>query len=298
MSTEKQIEEPVVREVASHEDVSSTAEAPQAMRAEVIPLDLPVAKPGDPENYIQFQQYSFGFGKKRVLTGLNLSFRKNTVTALIGPSGCGKSTLLRCINRMNELSDGFHASGRIFIDGEDIHAGQQNVIALRRRVGIVFQESNPFPKSIYENVAYGLKISGIKDKQIIDAAVEKSLRRAALWDDIKDRLFESALSLSGGEMQRLCIARTLATDPEILLMDEPCSALDPVATNHVEELIHNLKHTYTIVIVTHNLQQAARVSDETAFFYDGHLIEYQSTEDIFMNPKDARTESYVSGRFG
>lgn len=284
------------RPVPMDESVDRSLAAP--IRAEVLSSDQASVQPGDPDNYIQFREYSFGFGKKRVLSDLNLSFRKNTVTALIGPSGCGKSSLLRCINRMNELTDSFYGQGDIFIDGQNIFDASQNLIALRRRVGIVFQESTPFPKSIYENVAYGLKISGIRNKTVLDEAVERSLRRAALWDDVKDRLFEGALSLSGGEMQRLCIARTLATDPEILLMDEPCSALDPVATNRVEELIHNLKHSYTIAIVTHNLQQAARVSDETAFFYDGHLVEYETTEDIFMNPRDSRTESYVSGRFG
>ncbi|MCH2154674.1 MAG: phosphate ABC transporter ATP-binding protein PstB [Opitutales bacterium] len=268
------------------------------LRAEIATSEEREAPSWNPEYYIRFKQFSFGFNQRRVLSDLNIHFPRNSVTALIGPSGCGKSTLLRCINRMNDLTHGFYFAGDIEIAGRNVMHEEQNVIALRRRVGIVFQESHPFAKSIYDNVAYGLRIVGVRDKRVLDDAVEKSLKRTALWDDVKRRLHESAMTLSVGERQRLCIARTLATDPEILLMDEPCSALDPVATTRVEELINSLKQRYTIIIVTHNLQQAARISDRTAFFYDGGLVEYQSTEDIFMNPQDPRTESYVSGRFG
>ena len=221
------------------------------------------------------------------------------VTAFIGPSGCGKSTLLRCLNRMNDLIDGTSIKrGTIKIRGVDIYQPDVDVIELRKRVGMVFQKSNPFPKSIYENITYGLRIQGIQSKSRLDEVVERSLRGAALWDEVKDRLHESGLSLSGGQQQRLCIARAIAVEPEIILMDEPCSALDPIATAKVEELIHELKKQFTIIIVTHSMQQAARVSDKTAFFYIGKLIEYDDTRTIFMNPKNAQTEAYVSGRFG
>ena len=221
------------------------------------------------------------------------------VTAFIGPSGCGKSTFLRCFNRMNDLIEVAHTKGgNIKINGVDINKPDVDVIELRKHVGMVFQKSNPFPKSIYDNIAYGLRIQGINKKEILDQVVEECLRSAALWDEVKDRLQESALGMSGGQQQRLCIARALAVKPRILLMDEPCSALDPVATAKVEELIHELKKNYTIVIVTHNMQQAARVSDRTAFFYLGKLIEYDLTDTIFMNPRNEQTEAYVSGRFG
>jgi phosphate transport system ATP-binding protein len=220
------------------------------------------------------------------------------VTALIGPSGCGKSTLLRCINRMNDLIDDVKIWGTLRVKSLDINAPSTDVIEVRRRVGMVFQKSNPFPKSIYENVVYGLRIAGINDKATLDAACEKSLRGAALWEEVKDRLQESGLGLSGGQMQRLCIARAIAVEPEIVLMDEPCSALDPIATLKIEELIYQLKEKYTIVIVTHNLQQAARVSDRTAFFWLGRLVEYGLTAEMFTNPKDKLTEDYITGRFG
>ncbi len=220
------------------------------------------------------------------------------VTAFIGPSGCGKSTLLRCLNRMNDLIDNVRITGTFNVHGQDLYAPQTDVIEVRRRIGMVFQKSNPLPKSIFENVVYGLRIAGIKNRATLQEACEKSLTGAALWDEVKDRLHESGLSLSGGQQQRLCIARAIAIEPEIVLMDEPCSALDPIATAKVEELIYQLKNRYTIVIVTHNLQQAARVSDMTAFFWLGKLIEYSPTEEIFTNPKEAHTNDYVTGRFG
>jgi phosphate transport system ATP-binding protein len=220
------------------------------------------------------------------------------VTALIGPSGCGKSTLLRCLNRMNDLIDNVRVWGEIRVKGQDINARSTDVIEIRRRVGMVFQKSNPFPKSIYENVVYGLRIAGINDKATLDEACERSLKGAALWDEVKDRLGESGLGLSGGQMQRLCIARAIAVEPEVILMDEPCSALDPIATLKIEELIYQLKEKYTIVIVTHNLQQAARVSDKTAFFWLGRLVEFGPTAEMFTAPKDKLTEDYITGRFG
>lgn len=270
-----------------------------------MPLDSPpeeeVVQPagdGSSPHYIQVQNYGFFYGKTQVLFDLNLDIPERQVTALIGPSGCGKSTLLRNLNRMNDLIDGIRHQGDILIDGNSIYHPMLEVISLRKRIGMVFQKSNPFPKSIYENVTYALRVAGRKKKHELDETVERSLRGAALWDEVKDRLHESAFSLSGGQMQRLCIARAIANRPEILLMDEPCSALDPIATGKVEELIHELKKDYTIVIVTHNMQQAARVSDRTAFFYLGRLVEYDQTEAIFMNPKDPQTEAYVAGRFG
>jgi phosphate transport system ATP-binding protein len=241
----------------------------------------------------------FCYRSSRALHGINIQIPENQVTAFIGPSGCGKSTLLRCFNRMNDLIDDAHVTaGEIRIDGLNIYASDVDVTELRKRVGMVFQKSNPFPKSIYENIAYGLRIAGVRDKQIIDEAVETSLTRAALWDEVKDRLQKSALGLSGGQQQRLCIARAIAGKPEIVLMDEPCSALDPIATAKIEELIDSLKDRFTIVIVTHNMQQATRCSDLTAFFYLGRLIEFDRTEKIFSNPRERETEDYVSGRFG
>jgi phosphate transport system ATP-binding protein len=241
----------------------------------------------------------FHYGPSKALHGVNLKIPERKVTAFIGPSGCGKSTLLRCFNRMNDLID--HAritAGAIRIEGADINSPEVDVIELRKRVGMVFQKSNPFPKSIYENIAYGLRISGVRDKRVIDETVECSLTGAALWDEVKDRLHTSALGLSGGQQQRLCIARTVAVEPEVILMDEPCSALDPIATAKVEDLICNLTDRFTIVIVTHNMQQAARVSDMTAFFYLGRLIEFDRTDKIFSNPGQKQTEDYISGRFG
>jgi phosphate transport system ATP-binding protein len=252
---------------------------------------------GDPA-YIRIRDYRFWYGASQVLFDLDLDIPERQVTAFIGPSGCGKSTLLRNINRMNDLVDGIRHEGDILIGGESIYDRYLEVISLRKRIGMVFQKSNPFPKSIYENIVYSLRVAGRKKKVELDEAVERSLRGAALWDEVKDRLHESAFSLSGGQMQRLCIARAIANQPEILLMDEPCSALDPIATGKVEELIHELKTEFTIVIVTHNMQQAARVSDRTAFFYLGKLIEYDLTQTVFLNPKDPQTEAYVGGRFG
>jgi phosphate transport system ATP-binding protein len=247
---------------------------------------------------IRIEKLDLFYGSKQALFGVNLVVFERSVTALIGPSGCGKSTLLRTINRMNDLVDGVKISGRVALDGEDVYQRDVEVEILRRRIGMVFQKSNPFPKSIYENVAYGPRILGLRDRATLDEIVERSLQRAALWDEAKDRLKDSALGLSGGQQQRLCIARALATDPEVLLMDEPASALDPISTNKVEELIHDLKSRYTIVIVTHNMQQAARVSDRTAFFLNGILVEEGSTEQMFNTPKQKQTEDYVTGRFG
>ncbi len=248
---------------------------------------------------IEIDDVDFHYGASKALHDITLNIPERQVTAFIGPSGCGKSTLLRCLNRMNDLIDGARVSaGRIRIDGVNIFDPRVDVIELRKRVGMVFQKSNPFPKSIYENITYGLRIQGQKTKARLDEVVEHSLRGAALWDEVKDRLHESALGLSGGQQQRVCIARAIAVEPEIILMDEPCSALDPIATAKVEELIHGLKKQFTIVIVTHNMQQAARCSDRTAFFYLGKLIEYADTRTIFMNPANPQTEAYVSGRFG
>jgi len=241
---------------------------------------------------------NLAYGDNHVLHDISMDMDDRRVTALIGPSGCGKSTLLRCLNRMNDLIDNVRIWGEIRVKGLDINAPATDVIEVRRRVGMVFQKSNPFPKSIYENVIYGLRIAGINDKATLDEACERSLRGAALWDEVKDRLDESGLGLSGGQMQRLCIARAIAVEPEVLLMDEPCSALDPIATLKIEELIYQLKEKYTIVIVTHNLQQAARVSDKTAFFWLGRLVEFGPTADMFTAPKDKLTEDYITGRFG
>ena len=238
------------------------------------------------------------YGDAHALKGINLEMARNQVTAFIGPSGCGKSTLLRCFNRMNDLVESARIEGSIRFDGAEINEPATDVISLRRRIGMVFQQSNPFPKSIYENIVYGLRIAGVNDKATLDEAVERSLKSAAIWNEVKDRLNESALGLSGGQAQRICIARAIAVNPEIILMDEPCSALDPISTLKIEELIEELKDKYTIVIVTHNMQQAARVSDVTAFFYLGELIEVGGTRKIFTNPEKRQTEDYITGRFG
>jgi len=238
------------------------------------------------------------YGEKQALKGIDMDIPRTRVTAFIGPSGCGKSTLLRCFNRMNDLVDNVRIEGRILLDDQDIYDPGLDVAELRRRVGMVFQKPNPFPKSIYENVAYGLRIQGINDRRILDEVVEKSLRRAALWDEVKDRLQDNALGLSGGQQQRLVIARAVAVEPEVLLLDEPASALDPISTLKIEELIYELKSNYTIVIVTHNMQQAARVSDYTAFMYMGELIEFGDTDGLFTNPKKKQTEDYITGRYG
>lgn len=241
---------------------------------------------------------NFHYGDFQALHDINLEFERNQVTALIGPSGCGKSTFLRCLNRMNDLIPISRVDGEICLDGMNIHAPRLDVVELRRRVGMVFQKPNPFPKSIFENVEYGLRVNGVRDKEYLAEKVEQSLRHAALWDEVKDRLHESGLGLSGGQQQRLCIARALAVEPEVLLMDEPASALDPIATQKIEELIHILKRDYTIIIVTHSMQQAARVSDLTAFFYMGKLVEWGATEMIFTRPRNKQTEDYITGRFG
>jgi phosphate transport system ATP-binding protein len=248
---------------------------------------------------IDVKHLNFYYGETRVLHDISIALRSNQVSAFIGPSGCGKSTFLRTLNRMNDIILGTRVEGEILIDSKNIYGGGTDVVNLRRRVGMVFQKSNPFPKSIFENVAYGIRINALAaDKADLAGRVEQSLRQAALWDEVKDRLEESALALSGGQQQRLCIARALAVQPEILLMDEPASALDPIATQRIEELIYELKKSYTIVIVTHNMQQAARVSDFTAFFWLGKLVEFERTEQIFTNPREKLTEDYITGRFG
>lgn len=238
------------------------------------------------------------YGVKQALKNIELRIARHRVTAFIGPSGCGKSTLLRCFNRMNDLVDGVRITGEILLNGNDIHARGIDVAGLRRRVGMVFQKPNPFPKTIYENVAYGLRLQGINQRRILDEVVERALRGAALWDEVKDRLNESAMGLSGGQQQRLVIARAIAIEPEVLLLDEPASALDPISTLKIEELIYELKENYTILIVTHNMQQAARVSDYTAFMYLGELVEYEDTNTLFTNPTKRKTEDYVTGRYG
>lgn len=251
----------------------------------------------DAPTLIEIEKVNLYYGQSRALKDISLTLKEKLVTAFIGPSGCGKSTLLRCLNRMNDLIDNVRITGLIKIGGQDIN-DDIDVIELRKRVGMVFQRSNPFPKSIYENIAYGLRLQGKKDRAELDGIVEHSLRGAALWEEVKDRLHTSALGLSGGQQQRLCIARAIAIRPAIILMDEPASALDPLATAKVEELILQLKKEFTIVIVTHNMQQAARISDQTAFFYLGELIEFDSTDKLFTNPAQKRTEDYVTGRFG
>jgi phosphate transport system ATP-binding protein len=248
---------------------------------------------------VEARDFSFWYGGTRALNDINLVVPERRVTALIGPSGCGKSTFLRSINRMNDLIPGTRHDGDILIHGGSVYDPRVDVVQLRKRVGMVFQKSNPFPKSIYDNVAYGARVNGIaRGRRDLDEIVERSLQQAAIWDEVKDRLDRSALGLSGGQQQRLCIARALAVQPDVLLMDEPASALDPIATQKIEELIYELKRDYTIVIVTHNMQQAARVSDYTAFFYIGQLVEIGKTDDIFTNPREERTEAYITGRFG
>ncbi len=256
------------------------------------------ADPGTPILSMRHLSVSYDAGATAALRDISLDVPRNRVTAFIGPSGCGKSTLLRCFNRLNDLIPGARVTGRILLDGTDIYDPRVDVTELRKRVGMVFQKSNPFPKSVYENVAYGPRIAGVRRKSQLDNIVEQSLRRAALWDEVRERLHANALELSGGQQQRLCIARALAVEPEVLLMDEPCSALDPIATARIEALIHELKERYTIVVVTHNMQQAARVSDFTAFLYLGRLVEFGPTEKIFTAPEQKETEDYITGRFG
>ncbi len=269
-----------------------------------VPVNTATASPPAPAvaaapGIIEIEDLDFSYGSNKVLHDITLSIPPRAVTAFIGPSGCGKTTLLRCLNRMNDLIESAKITkGSITIEGLDINDARIDVVDLRRNVGMVFQKSNPFPKSIYDNIAYGLRIAGVTKRSKIDEAVEKSLRASALWDEVKDRLHMSGYGLSGGQQQRLCIARALAVEPNIILMDEPCSALDPIATAKVEELIRQLKEQYTIVIVTHNMQQAGRVSDRTAFFYLGKLIEYSDTRKMFSNPSQRQTEDYITGRFG
>jgi phosphate transport system ATP-binding protein len=266
-----------------------------------MPLQFPHEIPQSSEgtaSLMEVRNLSLHYGTVQALKSVNLSIPEKRVTAFIGPSGCGKSTFLRCFNRMNDLIDHVRIEGRVLIGGQDIYAPEVDVIELRKRVGMVFQRSNPFPKSIYDNIAYGLRLQGIRQRAELDERVEKCLHQAALWDEVKDRLRSSALGLSGGQQQRLCIARAIAIEPEIILMDEPASALDPIATAKIEELILQLKKEFTIVIVTHNMQQAARISDYTAFFYLGELIEYDNTLKIFTDPTIKQTEDYVTGRFG
>jgi len=255
-------------------------------------------KNADADICLEVGDLSLYYGAAQALKSVNMPIPRQRVTAFIGPSGCGKSTLLRCFNRMNDLVDGVRIEGTIRLDGDDIYAPAVQVAQLRQRVGMVFQKPNPFPKSIYENVAYGLRLQGVKSRRTLDEVVEKALRGAALWDEVKDRLHDNALGLSGGQQQRLVIARAIAVEPEVLLLDEPASALDPISTLKIEELVDQLKSKYTIVIVTHNMQQAARVSDYTAFMYMGQLIEHNSTDTIFTNPGDKMTEDYITGRYG
>ncbi|MCG6971291.1 MAG: phosphate ABC transporter ATP-binding protein PstB [Gammaproteobacteria bacterium] len=252
----------------------------------------------DEEKIFQVKDLNLYYGEKQALHNINMAIPKQRVTAYIGPSGCGKSTLLRCLNRMNDLVDNVRIDGEIQLDGNNIYEKSVNAAELRRRVGMVFQKPNPFPKSIYENVAYGLRIQGVNDRRTLDEVVESALKGAALWDEVKDRLNDNALGLSGGQQQRLVIARAIAIEPEVLLLDEPASALDPISTLKIEELIYELKSKYTIVIVTHNMQQAARVSDYTAFMYIGELIEFEDTNTIFTNPRQQKTEDYITGRYG
>jgi phosphate transport system ATP-binding protein len=281
--------------------VQEPKEAVSANRPSMKAMDTSVIKAstGDAaKNIFSVENVDFYYGEKHALKSINLAIGEKKSTAFIGPSGCGKTTLLRCLNRMNDLVLGTRVTGEIKLDGRNIYDSSMDVINLRRRVGMIFQKWNPFPKSIYENIIYGLRIVGINNRAYLDEVVEKSLRRAALWEEVKDNLHKSAADLSGGQQQRLCIARALAVEPEVLLMDEPCSALDPISTAKIEELIHELKDTFTIVIVTHNMQQAARVSDYTAFFYLGELIEFGETGKLFTAPEKRQTEDYITGRFG
>ncbi len=283
--------------------MTPTDDAARIASSEVAPAHpVPGQSPTSPATAhagsIAVRDFDFWYGQRQVLFTVAMAIPARQITAFIGPSGCGKSTLLRSINRMNDLVPGTRHGGDILIDDASVHARGMEITGLRKRIGMVFQKSNPFPKSIYENVVYGLRVDGVRDRRSLDAACEHALRGAALWDEVKDRLSSSALGLSGGQMQRLCIARAIAVRPEILLMDEPCSALDPIATARVEELILELKRDFTVVVVTHNMQQASRISDRTAFFYLGRLIEYDATLTIYTNPTNKQTEDYITGRFG
>ncbi len=270
----------------------------QSIDPDIINSSLGNYNLADEDFCLKISDLNLYYSDTQTLKGIDMAIARKRVTAFIGPSGCGKSTLLRCFNRMNDLVDNVRIEGRIELDGEDIYAPKVQVAQLRQRVGMVFQKPNPFPKSIYENVAYGLRLQGKKGKRVLDEVVEKALRGAALWDEVKDRLHDNALGMSGGQQQRLVIARAIAVEPEVLLLDEPASALDPISTLKIEELIDELKNKYTIIIVTHNMQQAARVSDYTAFMYMGKMIEYDSTNRIFTNPGEKMTEDYVTGRYG
>lgn len=250
------------------------------------------------EPIIRTEKLSLWYGEKQALIDIDIEILAHKITALIGPSGCGKSTLIRCFNRMNDVIPNCRTTGKVYFKGEEIYGPQADAVEVRKKIGMVFQKPNPFPKTIYENVAYGPRVQGIREKKTLDDIVERSIRIAALWDEVKDRLNESAMSLSGGQQQRLCIARALSIEPEVILMDEPCSALDPIATAKIEDLIYELKQHYTVIIVTHNMQQAARVSDYAAYMYLGRLIEYGDTTQIFENPKEVLTENYITGRFG
>jgi len=265
---------------------------------ETSPADDPALHPAISDPVLDIRDLNLWYGAKQALFDIAMRIPAKKITAYIGPSGCGKSTLLRCINRLNDLIDGVRVSGEIRFEGRDVFDPAVEINALRKRIGMVFQKSNPFPKSIYENVAYGLRIQGVKRRSVLDEVVERSLRGAALWDEVKDRLDESALGMSGGQQQRLCIARAIAVEPEVILLDEPCSALDPIATAKIEELMEDLKKDYTLVIVTHIMQQASRVSDYTAFMYMGRMIEYGLTETLFVTPRKKQTEDYITGRFG
>ncbi|HHH48721.1 MAG TPA: phosphate ABC transporter ATP-binding protein [Gammaproteobacteria bacterium] len=278
--------------------MSSSTTPTHAIDMDNLGRGAPTSQLEDETPCLEVKNLNLYYGEKQALHGIDMIIPKKRVTAYIGPSGCGKSTLLRCINRMNDLVDSVRIEGEILLDGQDIYHKSVNVADLRRRVGMVFQKPNPFPKTIYENVAYGLRLQGIKDRRRIDEVVEKALKGAALWDEVKDRLHESALGLSGGQQQRVVIARAIAIEPEVLLLDEPASALDPISTLKIEELIYELKDKYTIVIVTHNMQQAARVSDYTAFMYMGNLIEFGDTKTLFTNPREKQTEDYITGRYG
>ncbi len=280
-------------------DAMTAAQSPQKQKGpKTVDMDHVPNRLEEEEICLEVKDFELFYGDKRALHGINMKIPKQRVTAFIGPSGCGKSTLLRSMNRMNDLVDICRTKGEILFDGGDIFQRGVDVTDLRRRVGMVFQKPNPFPKSIYENVAYGLRIQGINKKRTLDERVEWALKGAALWEEVKDRLHENALGMSGGQQQRLVIARTIAVEPEVLLLDEPCSALDPISTLKVEELINQLKEQYTIVIVTHNMQQAARVSDYTAFMYLGDLVEYKDTDTLFTNPEQKKTEDYITGRYG
>ena len=282
----------------STEEVMKNEETKTPNGAHSAPAAEAAAAASVPDPLVEVENLNLFYESKRALRDVNMNVPKRKVTAFIGPSGCGKSTLLRCFNRLNDLIDGCRTEGEIRIGGESIFSPDVDITDLRKRVGMVFQKSNPFPKSVYENVAYGARIAGVKKKSVLDGIVEKNLRRAALWDEVSDRLDDSAMGLSGGQQQRLCIARAVAVEPDVLLMDEPCSALDPVATAKIEDLVTELKKRFTIVIVTHNMQQAARVSDYTAFMYMGDIVEFDATEKIFLNPSKKHTEDYVSGKFG